>query len=83
MKIEKVVNRVTAKATGGALKFVAGQQKIRLPEDLSITGTVGIGQTSVCGIERSVAEGFVEKAHLVCPYSNATGGNINVNLKLL
>jgi osmotically inducible protein OsmC len=79
----------------GALRFVAGQQKLRLPDDVSITGTVGIGpiptgfgieaelEISLPGIERSVAEGLVEKAHQVCPYSNATRGNINVTLKLL
>ncbi len=79
----------------GALKFVAGQQKVRLPDGLSITGTVGIGpiptgfgieaelQISMPGMERSIAEGLVEKAHQVCPYSNATRGNINVTLKLL
>jgi osmotically inducible protein OsmC len=79
----------------GALRFVAGQQKLRLPDDVSITGTVGIGPIptgfgieaelaiSLPGIERSVAEGLIEKAHQVCPYSNATRGNINVTLKLL
>ena len=79
----------------GALKFVAGQQKIRLPEDVSITGHVGIGliqqgfgieaelEISMPGIERSIAEDLIEKAHLVCPYSNATRGNINVTLKLI
>ena len=79
----------------GALKFVAGQQKIRLPEDVSITGHVGIGliqhgfgieaelEVSMPGIERIIAEDLIEKAHLVCPYSNATRGNINVTLKLI
>ena len=79
----------------GALKFVAGQQKIRLPEDVSITGHVGIGliqhgfgieaelEISMPGIERNIAEDLIEKAHLVCPYSNATRGNINVTLKLI
>ena len=79
----------------GALKFVAGQQKIRLPEDVSITGHVGIGliqhgfgieaelEISMPGIERYIAEDLIEKAHLVCPYSNATRGNINVTLKLI
>ena len=79
----------------GALKFVAAQQKLRLPDGVAITGSVGIGaiptgfgieaelQISIPGIERSVAEGLVEKAHQVCPYSNATRGNINVNLKLV
>jgi lipoyl-dependent peroxiredoxin len=79
----------------GALKFVAGQQKVRLPNDLSITGVVGIGQIptgfgievelqiSLPGIERSLAESLVEKAHQVCPYSNATRGNIQVTLKVV
>ena len=141
MKIEKILYRATAKATGGrdgsavstdgalnvqlstpkelggtggqgtnpeqlfaagysscfigALKFVAGQEKVRLPDNLSITGTVGIGpiptgfgieaelQISIPGLERKLAESLVEKAHQVCPYSNATRGNINVNLKLV
>ena len=79
----------------GALKFAAGQQKIRLPEDVSITGHVGIGtipagfgievqlDISIPNIERSIAEGLIEKAHQVCPYSNATRGNINVTLNLV
>jgi Ohr subfamily peroxiredoxin len=79
----------------GALKFVAGQQKVRLPDGVSITGSVGIGpiptgfgieaelQISIPGLERSVAEGLVEKAHQVCPYSNATRGNIQVVLKVV
>jgi len=79
----------------GALKFVAGQQKISLGERVSITGIVGIGQIptgfgieaelqiSIPGIERSVAQGLIEEAHQVCPYSSATRGNINVTLKLV
>jgi Ohr subfamily peroxiredoxin len=79
----------------GALKLVAGQQKVQLSEELSITGSVSIGpistgfgidvelQISIPGVERSVAEGLIEKAHQVCPYSNATRGNINIILKLI
>lgn len=79
----------------GALKFVAGRQKIRLPDDLSITGHVGIGQTpqgfgieaelqiSIPGMDKSAAQLLIENAHQVCPYSNATRGNINVTLKLV
>ena len=79
----------------GALKFVAGQQKIRLPEDASITGHVGIGpiptgfgieaqlDISIPGIDRKIAEDLVEKAHQVCPYSNATRGNIDVTFKVI
>lgn len=79
----------------GAMKFVANQEKLRLPDDLSITGHVGIGQIlqgfaieatleiSLPGMDRAAALAFIEKAHQVCPYSNATRGNINVILKLV
>jgi lipoyl-dependent peroxiredoxin len=76
----------------GAMRFVAGQQKITLPPDTSIEGTVGIGQIPtgfgievelkihVPGFPREQVEALVEKAHVVCPYSNATRGNIDVKL---
>jgi osmotically inducible protein OsmC len=79
----------------GALKFVASQQKVAIPADASITGTVGIGpiptgfgievelQISLPGVDKAQAQGLVEKAHIVCPYSNATRGNIEVSLKLV
>lgn len=79
----------------GAMKFVAAQQKLALPADTSIHGLVGIGQIeagfgievelkiSLPGLERSIAEALVEKAHAVCPYSNATRGNIDVTLTLI
>ena len=67
----------------GAMKFVAGTQKIALPADTSIDATVGIGQipagfgievqmvVNVPGMERAAAQALVDKAHQVCPYSNA------------
>ena len=76
----------------GALKFVAGQDKRVLPPDTSIEGTVGIGQIPtgfgievelkihVPGLPREEVEALVQKAHIVCPYSNATRGNIDLNL---
>ena len=79
----------------GALKFVGGQEKIAVPADTSIPGTVGIGQIpggfgievaldiSLPGLDRAVAQSLIEKAHQVCPYSNATRGNINVTLTLV
>jgi len=79
----------------GAMKFVASQEKITLPADLSITGLVGIGvipggfgievelQISLPGMEAGAAEALVDKAHKVCPYSNATRGNIDVTLTLV
>ena len=78
----------------GALKFVAGVAKVALPADTKITGNVGIGQiptgfgievtltVDIPGLDRAVAQGLVDKAHIVCPYSNATRGNIDVTLKL-
>jgi Ohr subfamily peroxiredoxin len=79
----------------GAMKFVAGTQKIALPADTKIDATVGIGQipqgfgievqlaVTIPGMERAAAEALVAKAHQVCPYSNATRGNIEVTLTVL
>lgn len=79
----------------GAMKVVAGQMKLKLPDDLSITGKVGIGQIpkgfgieveleiSIPGMARDIAQNLVDKAHQVCPYSNATRGNIEVKLTLV
>jgi len=79
----------------GALKFVGGQEKVAVPADASIASTVGIGQIpggfgievalaiSLPGLDRAVAQSLIDKAHQVCPYSNATRGNINVTLTLV
>lgn len=79
----------------GALKFVAGQQQQALPAETSITANVGIGQipggfglevalqVSLPGLDRELAQRLVEAAHQVCPYSNATRGNIQVSLSLV
>ena len=76
----------------GALKFVAGQQKVTLPPDLTVKGDVGIGPIPTgFGIEVDLAihgpgmdpaqlKELVDKAHIVCPYSNATRNNIDVRL---
>ncbi len=78
----------------GAMKFVAGRDKLPMPADTSVNGTVGIGKQgngfgievdlviSLPGVERAVAETLVERAHLVCPYSNATRNNIDVRLSV-
>jgi Ohr subfamily peroxiredoxin len=79
----------------GAMKFVAGTQKIALPADTRIDATVGIGpipqgfgievqmQIHVPGMELAAAQALVDKAHAVCPYSNATRGNIDVTLSVV
>ena len=76
----------------GAMKFVAARDKIALPAEVSIDADVGIGaipngfgieatlKISVPGFPRADAESLVQKAHIVCPYSNATRGNIDVRL---
>lgn len=80
----------------GALKFVAGREKVKLPQDVSIAGDVGIGPRddgqgfgiavtltiSLPGVDRKQAEDLVAKAHVVCPYSHATRGNIPVTLNV-
>ena len=79
----------------GAMKVVAAREKIALPADLSIEGRVGIGpipngfgieaelKISLPGMQREAAEALVAKAHQVCPYSNATRGNIDVTLTVV
>lgn len=76
----------------GALKFVAGKEKVALPADTNVTGRVGIGaiptgfgieaelRIKVPGLPKDQVQKLVEKAHIVCPYSNATRGNIDVTL---
>ncbi|MGF6904712.1 organic hydroperoxide resistance protein [Paraburkholderia sp. GAS348] len=79
----------------GAMKFVAAQDKIAIPADVSINGSVGFGvipngfgievelKISLPGMAREAAQALVDKAHAVCPYSNATRGNIDVTLTLV
>ena len=78
----------------GALKFVAGQQRVKVSDDSTVTADVGIGARddgtgfgldvaltiSLPGIERSVAEDLVARAHVVCPYSHATRNGLDVRL---
>jgi len=78
-----------------ALKFVAGKSRIALPADSRVTGTVGIGpiptgfalkvelQISVPGLPKHQVHSLVEQAHVVCPYSNATRGNVDVSLVIV
>lgn len=77
----------------GAIKFVAGQEKVEVPEDTSVRGEVGIGPqdkgfgldidlfVSLPGLDKQTAEKLVNRAHEeVCPYSNATRNNVDVRL---
>ena len=78
----------------GALKAVAARQKLALPQDVAIDAEVDLGTlpnaygiaarltVHLPGMERTTAQALVEAAHQVCPYSNATRGNIDVTLTL-
>jgi len=78
----------------GAIKFVAARDKITLPKDVAVDGSVGIGQipngfgievelkVSLPGMDPNEAKALIDKAHIVCPYSNATRNNIDVKLTL-
>ena len=82
----------------GAMKAVAARQKIALPAEVSIKAEVSIGPMtgkpgafgigvamaiSVPGMDRAAAEALVKTAHEVCPYSNATRGNVDVTLTVV
>ncbi|WP_166263753.1 organic hydroperoxide resistance protein [Marinobacter caseinilyticus] len=78
----------------GAMKFVGGRDQHKIPTDTAIEGAVGIGpitngfgievelKISLPGMDRKEAQELIKKAHQVCPYSNATRGNIDVTLSL-
>lgn len=79
----------------GAMKAVAPKLKLTVPPDAAIDAEVDLGPTSqgfgvavrlnvsVPGMERAQAEQLVAEAHKVCPYSNATRNNIDVQLKVV
>jgi lipoyl-dependent peroxiredoxin len=80
---------------GSAADFMAKQQKLPVT-GIKIEAAVGIGTTdqggfglkvdltaTVSGVSQSSAEQLVHAAHQICPYSNATRNNIEVNLKAI
>ena len=76
----------------GAMKAVAPKLGVAVPADTAIDAEVDLGPTSLGygiavrmkitlpGLERAKAEELVAQAHQVCPYSNATRNNIDVQL---
>jgi lipoyl-dependent peroxiredoxin len=77
----------------GAMKAVSKDTGVSVPSDTTVTATVGIGprseggfgitadlSISMPGVDRADAERLVAAAHQVCPYSNATRGNVDVGL---
>ena len=80
----------------GAMKAVASKGGPKVPVATTVKATVGIGprseggfglevdlEISLPGIDHAEAEALVEKAHQVCPYSNATRNNIPVRLSVV
>ena len=78
----------------GALKAVGGKIGIAVPQDVSVDAEVDLGQilnaygiaarlkVSLPGLDKEQAQKLVDAAHQVCPYSNATRGNIDVTITL-
>ena len=78
-----------------AMKILAGKKRIALPADVAIDAEVDLGvangihgiaarlNVNLPGIDRQVAEELVEAAHHLCPYSNATRGNIEVTISIV
>lgn len=78
----------------GALKFVAGNRKVKLSDDTTVTAAVGIGKRDdgqgfgldvtltikIPGVESALAHELVQQAHIVCPYSHATRNGLDVKL---
>ncbi len=78
----------------GALKAVARGEKVKIPDDATIDASVSFGENAkgsgfniavelkvtIPGFDQEQAEALVHKAHQVCPYSNATRGNVDVKL---
>lgn len=79
----------------GAMRFYAGQKKIKVPDDATVNVEVGIGpredmgfgldvkiKVSLPGVDKAVAEDLIAGGHKVCPYSNAISGTLDVTPEL-
>lgn len=77
----------------GAMKAVSGKEGVKVPENTTVTATIGFGPRAeggfgitaellidIPGVETADAERLMHAAHEVCPYSNATRGNVDVGL---
>jgi len=79
----------------GAIKAVAPKLQVQVPAETAIDSEVDLGPTSqgygisvrlnvsLPGLDRAKAEQLVAEAHKVCPYSNATRNNIDVQVKVV
>ncbi|MFC1224963.1 organic hydroperoxide resistance protein [Pedobacter sp. BG31] len=79
-----------------ALNLVMHQEKVKPEQPSSVKASVSLHpdekggfklgvslQVQIPGIETTQAQQLVEKAHKICPYSNATRGNIDVKLEVI
>jgi len=78
----------------GAIKAVAGKEKIEISDNSNVEAEIGFGtldhgyaitaslEIHLPDLDKNVAQDLIEKAHQVCPYSNATRNNIDVKLNL-
>ena len=78
----------------GAIKFVAAQDKVKIADDAKVESSVGIGKrddgtgfglvvtlkATLPVVDHAVAQDLVKRADVVCPYSHATRGNIQVDI---
>ena len=77
---------------GSALQHVIRSKKLSIPAPM-VQVSVGIGKNDVggfklavqivatiSGVDQESADAIAKEAHLVCPYSNATRGNIDVSV---
>ena len=81
----------------GAVRFVAGKEKVPVTPEASVIANVGVGMREdgggfglevaldvhLPGVDKAVAEDIATKAHVVCPYSHATRGNIKVTTRVV
>lgn len=81
----------------GAIRFVAGQEKVTITPDANIAAHVGVGpredgggfgievtlDVNLPGLDKAKAQEIADKAHVVCPYSHATKGNIKVTTNIV
>lgn len=81
----------------GAIRFVGGQEKVKIADDAKTTAHVGVGprddgggfglevtmDVHLPGLSKEQAEDIARKAHVVCPYSHATKGNIKVTTNVV
>ncbi|GGE07657.1 organic hydroperoxide resistance protein [Aureimonas endophytica] len=79
----------------GAMRAVSSKVGVKVPAEATVTAEIGFGPRSeggygitadltidLPGVDRAEGEKLIAAAHEVCPYSNATRGNVNVGLTL-